>query len=322
MKAVVIRRYGTAEVLQYEDVEQPTIKPDQILVKIHASSVNPVDWKIRQGMLQLLTGYNFPMILGFDLAGEVVAIGSQVKRFQPGDAIYGSTALPGGAYAEFAAIPENLAAPKPTNLSYEEAAAVPLAALTALQALRDQGNIQAGQSVLINGAAGGVGIFAVQIAKALGTEVTGVCSTKNVDLVKSLGADRVIDYKQQDFTQETGPYNMIFDAVGKRSPSDCKRVLKPNGVYITTLPSPESIVQSVLTTFLPGQKVKFILEKPNTKDLLYLKELIEAGKIRVVIHRTYPLQELAAAHTESETERAVGKIALAQPVVDIAVTST
>ncbi|MDZ8054622.1 MAG: NAD(P)-dependent alcohol dehydrogenase [Aulosira sp. ZfuVER01] len=310
MKAVVIRRYGSAEVLQYEDVEQPKIKPDQILVKIHASSVNPVDWKIRQGMLQLLTGYNFPMILGFDLAGEVVEVGASVRRFQPGDAIYGSTALPGGAYAEFAAIPENLAAPKPTNLSYEEAAVVPLAALTALQALRDQGNIQAGQSVLINGAAGGVGIFAVQIAKALGTEVTGVCSTKNVDLVKSLGADRVIDYKQQDFTQETGQYDIIFDAVGKRSPSECKRVLKPNGVYITTLPSAESFVQSILTTFLPGQKVKFILEKPNTKDLLYLKELIEAGKIRVVIHRTYPLSELAAAHTESETERAVGKIAI------------
>jgi 2-desacetyl-2-hydroxyethyl bacteriochlorophyllide A dehydrogenase len=311
MKAIVIRRYGSAEVLLYEDVEQPKIKPDQILVKIHASSVNPVDWKIRQGMLQLLTGYNFPMILGFDLAGEVVEVGSSVRRFQPGDAIYGSTALPGGAYAEFAAISENLAAPKPTNLSYEEAAVVPLAALTALQALRDQGNIQSGQSVLINGAAGGVGIFAVQIAKALGTEVTGVCSTKNVDLVKSLGADRVIDYKQQDFTQETGQYDIIFDAVGKRSPSECKRVLKPNGIYITTLPSAESVVQSVLTTFLPGQKVKFILEKPNTKDLLDLKELIEAGKIRLVIHRTYPLQELAAAHTQSETERAVGKITIA-----------
>ncbi|BAY10271.1 NAD(P)-dependent alcohol dehydrogenase [Calothrix sp. NIES-2098] len=319
MKAVVIRRYGSAEVLQYEDVEQPKIQPDQILVKIHASSVNPVDWKIRQGMLQLLTGYNFPMILGFDLAGEVVEVGSSVRRFQPGDAIYGSTAFPGGAYAEFAAIPETLAAPKPTNLSYEEAAVVPLAALTALQALRDQGNIQSGQTVLINGAAGGVGIFAVQIAKALGTEVTGVCSTKNVDFVKSLGADRVTDYTQQDFTQETRQYDIIFDVVGKRSPSECKRVLKPNGIYITTLPSAESVVQSVLTTFLPGQKVKFVLEKPNSKDLLYLKELIEAGKIRVVIHRTYPLQELAAAHTESETERAVGKIALAQPVVDIAV---
>ncbi|MDZ7963307.1 MAG: NAD(P)-dependent alcohol dehydrogenase [Aulosira sp. DedQUE10] len=321
MKAVVIRRYGPAEVLQYEDVEQPKIKSEQILVKIHASSVNPVDWKIRQGMLRLLTLNKFPMILGFDLAGEVVEVGSSVTGFQPGDAIYGSTTLPGGAYAEFAAVAANLVAPKPTNLSYEQAGVVPLAALTALQALREQGNIQPGQSVLINGAAGGVGTFAVQIAKALGAEVTGVCSTKNLDFVKSLGADKVIDYTQQDFTKDTALYDIIFDVVGKRLPADCKRVLKPNGVYITTLPSPESFVQSILTTFLPGQKVKFILEKPNSKDLLYLKELIEAGKIRVVIHRTYPLQELVAAHTESETERAVGKIALAQPVVDIAVTS-
>ncbi|MBD2203391.1 NAD(P)-dependent alcohol dehydrogenase [Calothrix sp. FACHB-1219] len=311
MKAVVIRRYGSAEVLQYEDVEQPTIKADQLLVKIHASSINPVDWKIRKGMLRFLTGNKFPMILGFDLAGEVVEVGSAVTGFQPGDAIYGSTAVPGGAYAEFAAVPANIVAPKPTNLNYEQAAVVPLAALTALQALRDQGNIQSGQRVLINGAAGGVGIFAVQIAKALDTVVTGVCSTKNLDFVKSLGADRVIDYTQHDFTKDTEPYDIIFDVVGKRSPSQCKRVLKPNGVYITTLPSVESFVQSILTSFLPGQKVKFILEKPNTQELLYLKELIEAGKMRVVIHRTYPLQELAAAHTESETERAVGKIAIA-----------
>ncbi|QIR36344.1 NAD(P)-dependent alcohol dehydrogenase [Tolypothrix sp. PCC 7910] len=311
MKAVVIRRYGSAEVLQYEDVAQPTIKPDQLLVKIHASSVNPVDWKIRQGMLRSLIWKKFPLILGFDLAGEVVEVGSAVKDFQPGDAIYGSTALPGGAYAEFAAVSANLVAPKPTNLSYEQAAVVPLAALTALQALRDQGNIHSGQSVLINGAAGGVGIFAVQIAKAFGTEVTGVCSTKNLDVVKSVGADKVIDYTQQDFIKDTSSYDIIFDVVGKRSPADCKRVLKPNGIHITTLPNAESFVQSILTTFLPGQKVKFILEKPNTKDLLYLKDLIEAGKIRVVIHRTYPLPELAAAHTESETERAVGKIAIA-----------
>lgn len=217
MKAVIIRRYGAAEVLQYEDVEQPKIEPTQLLVKVRASSVNPIDWKIRQGMLSLITGSKFPKILGFDVAGEVVAIGSGVTRFKPGDAVYGSTSFPGGGYAEFAAVPENLVVLKPTNLSYEEAAAVPLAALTALQALRDQGNIQTGQTVLINGAAGGVGSFAVQIAKALGTVVTGVSSTKNLDLVKSLLADRVIDYTQQDFTQDTAQYDIIFDAVGKRS---------------------------------------------------------------------------------------------------------
>ncbi|MCC5645678.1 NAD(P)-dependent alcohol dehydrogenase [Nostoc sp. CHAB 5824] len=311
MKAVVIRRYGAAEVLEYEDVEQPKIEPTQLLVKVRASSVNPVDWKIRQGMLSLISGSKFPKILGFDVAGDVVAVGSGVTRFQPGDAIYGSTSFPGGGYAEFAAVPENLVALKPTNLSYEEAAAVPLAALTALQALRNEGNIQTGQTVLINGAAGGVGIFAVQIAKALGAVVTGVSSTKNLDLVKSLGSDRVIDYKQQDFTEDIAQYDIIFDAVGKRSLSQTKRVLKPNGIYITTLPSPEVFLEGVLTAFLPGQKAKFILQKPNTQDLVYLKELIEAGKIRVVIDRTYPLAELAAAHAYSETGRAVGKIAIA-----------
>ncbi|MBD2445999.1 NAD(P)-dependent alcohol dehydrogenase [Nostoc sp. FACHB-152] len=311
MKAVIIRGYGTTDVLQYEDWKQPQIKPDQLLVKVHASSVNPVDWKIRKGMLSVLTGRSFPLILGFDVAGEVVSVGSQVTRFQPGDAIYGSTSFPGGAYAEFAAIPEKVAALKPTNLSYEEAATVPLAALTALQALRDLGNMQAGQTVLINGAAGGVGIFAVQIAKALGTEVTGVCSTKNLDFVKSLGADRVVDYTQQDFTTEAIKYDIIFDTVAKRAFSTCREVLTPNGVYVTTLPSPEVLIQGFLTTFLPGQKAKLVVERPNSQDLIYLKDLIEAGKIRTVIDRTFPLQELAAAHAYSESERAVGKIAIA-----------
>ncbi|RCJ29036.1 zinc-binding alcohol dehydrogenase [Nostoc minutum NIES-26] len=311
MKAVVIRGYGPAEVLQYEDVEQPQIKPDQLLIKIHASSVNGIDWKIRKGMMKFITGNKFPKILGFDLAGEVVEVGSGVTRFKPGDSVYGSTNFPGGAYAEYAAVPENLVALKPTNLSYEEAATVPLVALTALQALRNQGNIQSGQAVLINGASGGVGSFAVQIAKALGAEVTGVCSTKNLDLVKSLGADRVIDYKQQDFTQDTAKYDIIFDAVGKRSLSATKKVLKPKGIYVTTLPSPEVLVQAALTALLPGQKAKLVFEKANAEDLDYLKKLIEAGKIRTVIDRTYPLQELAAAHAYSESERAVGKIAIA-----------
>ena len=240
MKAIVIRGYGAAEVLQYEDVEKPKIQPEQLLVKVHASSVNPIDWKTRKGMLSILTGNKFPLILGFDVAGEVVEVGSQVTRFKVGDAIYGSTSFPGGAYAELAVVTESLAAPKPKNMSYEEAATVPLAALTALQALRDLGNIKSGQTVLINGASGGVGVFAVQIAKALGAEVTGVCSSKNLDLVKSLNADLVIDYTQQDFTQGNVQYDMIFDAVAKRSFSDSRKVLKPNGVYVSTLPTPGS----------------------------------------------------------------------------------
>jgi len=310
MKAVVIREYGSPEVLQYQEVEPPKIKPDQLLVKVRASCVNPVDWKIRKGMLKLITGNKFPMILGFDLSGDVVEVGSQVTRFKPGDAIYGNVGLLGGAYAELAAVPEKSVALKPTNMTYEEAASVPVAALTALQALQDLAHIQPGQTVLINGASGGVGTFAVQIAKALGAEITAVCSTKNSDLVKSLGADRVIDYTQQDFTQDTAQYDIILDAVAKQSFSSCKQVLKPNGIYVNTLPTPETIVQSVLTAFIPGKKAKFILETARSQDLLYLKELIEAGKIRSVIDRTFPLQELAAAHAYSESERAVGKIAI------------
>lgn len=312
MKAIAIRGYGSADVLQYEDLPQPKIKSDQLLVKVHASSVNPVDWKIRQGMLQLITGYSFPKILGFDLSGEVVEVGSGVTRFKPGDLIYGclSVAL-GGAYAEYAAVPERVVAKKPTNMTHEEAASLPVAAGTALQALRDLGNIQPLQSVLVNGASGGVGIFAVQLAKIFGAEVTAVCSSKNFDLVKSLGADRLIDYKQQDFTQDAARYDIIFDAVAKESFSSCKEVLKPNGIYITTLPTPDSFVQGALTALIPGKKAKFILLNSNTEDFTYLKDLVEAGKMRTVIDRTFPLNELAAAHTYSESERTVGKIAIA-----------
>ncbi|NET02530.1 MAG: NAD(P)-dependent alcohol dehydrogenase [Sphaerospermopsis sp. SIO1G1] len=311
MKAMLIHGYGDVDVLKYEEVEKPKIKPDQLLVQVHASSVNPIDWKTRKGMLKILTGNKFPLILGFDVAGEVVEVGAKVTRFQVGDAIYGSTSFPGGAYAELAAIPENLATHKPTNLSDQEAATIPLAALTSLQALRNLGNIKSGQKVLINGASGGVGIFAVQIAKALGTEVTGVCSSRNLDFVKSLNADFVIDYTQEDFTKGNLQYDIIFDAVAKRSFSECRKVLTSNGIYISTLPLPEVIFQSILTAFIPGQKAKIVLENPNSQDLNFLKELIENGKLRTVIDRTYPLQELTAAHLYSESEKAVGKIAIA-----------
>ncbi|NEU72730.1 NAD(P)-dependent alcohol dehydrogenase [Hassallia byssoidea VB512170] len=312
MKAIAIRGYGSADVLQYEDLPTPKIKSDQLLVKVHAASVNPVDWKIRQGMLQLITGYSFPKILGFDLSGEVVEVGSAVTRFKPGDLIYGClSAAFGGAYAEYAAVPEKVAAIKPANMTFEEAASLPVAAGTALQALRDLGNIQPLQSVLINGASGGVGVFAVQLAKIFGAEVTAVCSSKNFDLVKSLGADRLIDYKQQNFTQDAARYDIIFDAVAKESFSSCKEVLKPNGIYITTLPSPDTFVQGALTALIPGKKAKFILLNSNTEDFTYLKDLVEAGKMRTVIDRTFPLNELAAAHTYSESGRTVGKIAIA-----------
>jgi 2-desacetyl-2-hydroxyethyl bacteriochlorophyllide A dehydrogenase len=312
MKAVFINQYGSTQVLQYGDIETPSINRDQLLVKVYASSVNPVDWKIRAGQLQFLTGYKFPMVLGFDVSGEVVAVGESVTRFQTGDKVYAYLdSLPGGAYAEYAVVSERVACFKPDNMSYEQAAAVPLAATTALQALRDLGQILPGHKVLINGASGGVGSFAVQIAKAFKAEVTAVCSTQNVALVQSLGGDRVIDYTVQDFTKDTSFYDIIFDAVGKESFSGCQNILKPNGVYVTTLPDPDSVVQSFLTFLLPGKKSKLVVAQSSGQDLAYLKELIEGGKIRSVIDRTYSLEELAVAHAESEQGHVVGKLAIA-----------
>lgn len=309
MKAATINRYGPAEVLQITEVEKPQIKPNQLLIKVHASSVNPIDWKIRSGMLKLLTGGKFPMILGFDVSGEVVAAGEQITRFNIGDLVFARLEqLPGNAYAEYVACSEMAAALKPSNLTQGQAAAVPLAALTALQALRDDGQIQPGQKVLINGASGGVGTFAVQIAKAMETEVTAVCSTKNIELIKSLGADRVIDYTQQDFTQNAAKYDIVFDAVGNQSFFQCQNILTPSGVYITTQPDPGSYLQAFLTLLSPGKKAKVVLVTSGGRDLAYLKELIEAGKIHSVIDRTYPLSEVAAAHAYSEAGHAIGKI--------------
>jgi NADPH:quinone reductase-like Zn-dependent oxidoreductase len=311
MKAAVIREYGSTDVLRNEEVEEPKIKSDELLIKVHASSINPIDWKIRKGMLKFITGNKFPMILGMDVSGEVLQLGSQVTKFKMGEQIYACLSVPGGGYAEYVAVPEKLAALKPNNISYEQAATIPLAAMTSLQALRDQGQIKAGQSVLINGASGGVGTFAVQIAKVLGAEVTGVCSSKNIDLVKSLGTDRTIDYHQQDFTQEKIQYDIVFDTVAKSSFSNCKKVLKPNGVYCTTLPSAEIVIQGFLTAFLPGKKAKLIFLSSNSKDLMLLSYWIESGKIRSVVDRTFSLSDIAAAHAYSESERAVGKIAIA-----------
>jgi NADPH:quinone reductase-like Zn-dependent oxidoreductase len=312
MKAAIINRYGEASVLQIANVDRPQIKPDQMLVKVRASSVNPVDWKIRKGLLKPLTGWQFPKVLGFDVAGDVVEVGSRVTRFQPGDAIYVRLdQLAGGAYAEYAAVSERAAALKPANMSYEEAAAVPLASLTALQALRDRGQLKPGQKVLINGASGGVGTYAVQIAKVLGaSEVVGVCSAKNFDLVKGLGCDRTLDYTQQDFTQEGTRYDIIFDIIGNRSFADCRRVLQPKGVYITTQPYPQNFLKSLGSALLPGPTYKVILLKSDSDDLTFLKTQIEAGKIRSVIDRTYPLAETAAAHAYSEEEHTVGKIVI------------
>ncbi|MEG3895365.1 MULTISPECIES: NAD(P)-dependent alcohol dehydrogenase [unclassified Microcoleus] len=311
MKAVVFDRYGDVEVLQYREVSKPIAKSNELLVRVCASSVNPVDWKIRQGHLQLLTGFNFPRIVGSDISGVVVEVGPEVTQFQPGDEVYTFlNPIYGGACAEYAAVAESDAAIKPKNITHTEAAAVPIAGLTALQALRDLGQIQAGNKVLINGASGGVGTFAVQVAKAMNAEVIGVCSAKNREFVKSLGADFVLDYAEVDFTQQPDKYDIILDAVGTRTFAECEKVLQPEGVYISTLPSFDNLAPILTSWFVSGKKAKLIVANANTSDLGVLRELIESGKVEPIVDRTYSLAEVAAAHAYSETCRAVGKIAI------------
>ncbi|NJK66070.1 MAG: NAD(P)-dependent alcohol dehydrogenase [Microcoleus sp. CSU_2_2] len=311
MKAVAIDRYGSVEELHYRELEKPTIQPDQLLVRVRASSVNPVDWKIRQGHLQLLSGFNFPKIVGSDISGVVVEVGRDVTKFQPGDEVYTFlNPLNGGACAEYCAVPESAAAIKPQNITHAEAAAVPISGLTALQALRDLGEIQAGKKVLINGASGGVGTFAVQIAKAMNAEVTGVCSATNRDFVNNLGADFVLDYAEVDFAKQAQKYDIILDAVSTKTFAECENVLQVEGVYISTLPSLDNLPPMFLSLFVPGKKAKIIVANANTKDLGMLRELIESDKVEPIVDRTYSLQEVAAAHAYSETGRAVGKIVI------------
>ncbi len=315
MYAIVINRYGPPSVLEQVELEQPQPQPDQVLVRVHASSVNPVDWKVRSGAMQLLTGRRFPLRLGCDLAGIVTAVGHQVTQFQPGDAVYGQTGIwQRGAYAEWVAISPALLAPKPQNMSLLAAATVPLAGQTALQALRDHGRLQAGQSVLINGAAGGVGSFAVQIAKVLGATVTAVCSRRHLDLVADLGADRVIDYTQQDVTQLSDRYDLLFDTVSHLPFSRSRHLLKPQGIYVAPLPGIPGLgplLTSVVTQLLPGKRAILMAEQPNSQDLQYLTTWIEAGQIRTLVDRTYALADLVAAHAYSEQGHTCGKIAIA-----------
>ena len=312
MKAVAFDRYGSAEELQYRELEKPIAKSNELLVRVRASSVNPVDWKIRQGHLQLLTGFNFPKIVGSDISGVVVEVGGEVTKFKVGDEVYTFlNPIAGGACAEYAVVAESSAAIKPKNITHTEAAAVPIAGLTALQALRDLGEIQAEKKVLINGASGGVGIFAVQVAKAMNAEVTGVCSAKNRDFVKGLGADLVLDYAEVDFTKQLQKYDIILDAVGTKTFAECENVLQAEGVYISTLPSFDNLAPLLMSWFLSGKKAKLIVANPNSADLGILRELIESDRVDPIVDRTYSLAEVAAAHVYSETGRAVGKIAIA-----------
>jgi NADPH:quinone reductase-like Zn-dependent oxidoreductase len=318
MKAIAYTKYGPPDVLQLKEVEKPTPTDNQVLVRVHAVSLNPTDWHARSGMLlvRLMTGgllrpkHTIP---GADFAGRVEAVGRNVTHFQPGDEVFGRRD-PGG-FAEYLCVSENPIALKPANITFAQAAAVPVAAVTALQSLRDVGQIQSGQKVLVNGASGGVGTFAVQIAKLFGAEVTGVCSTRNLDLVRSIGANRVIDYTREDFTRTGQRYDLIIDNVGNRSVPDLARALRPNGICVTVgFSSIGRVLQNGLQRLIPrtgGTKFGGIMARINNKDLVLLKELIEAGKVVPVIDRCYPLREVPEAFRYAEEGRARGKVVIA-----------
>jgi NADPH:quinone reductase-like Zn-dependent oxidoreductase len=316
MKAMVFMEYGPPDVLQLQEVEKPTPTDDQVLVKVHAASIVWADLAFVKGqpfVSRLSSGLRKPKhtIPGMDVAGRVEAVGGNVKQFQPGDEVFGDVSRCGsGAFAEYVAVPESELALKPANLTFEEAASVPQAALVALQGLRDRGGIQPGQKVLINGASGGNGTFAVQIAKSFGAEVTGVCSTRNLDLVRSIGADHVIDYAQEDFTQNEQRYDLILDIVANRSLSEYIRALRPKGTYVACAISPVALLLGPVISMLGSKKVVQLSHSPNAKDLVFMKERIEAGKVVPVIARVYPLSEAAEALRNYEDGHAQGKVVI------------
>jgi NADPH:quinone reductase-like Zn-dependent oxidoreductase len=314
MKAILYTKFGPPEVLQLQEVEKPTPKDHEALIRVYATTVvkEDPDMRASSGFNGFLKPRN--PILGQELAGEVEAIGKDVTRFKPGDQVFGIDMF--GAYAEYKCMPEDGAlAIKPANMSYEEAASVPNGALTALPFLRDTGKIHSGQSVLIYGASGSVGAAAVQLARHYGAEVTGVCSSANLEMVKSLGADQVIDYTNEDFTKTGQTYDIIFDTVGKISYSQCKDALTKNGIYLTTVPGPVELLQMLRTSMAGGKQVRFAATglrpaSKKAKDLVTIRELIEAGKMKAVIDRRYALEQTAEAHRYVEKGHKKGNVVI------------
>jgi NADPH:quinone reductase-like Zn-dependent oxidoreductase len=316
MKAIKFTQYGSPDVLQLQEVEQPVPKDNQVLVKVHAASVNALDWHRMRGdpfLVRLSDGFRKPKntSLGADIAGRVEVVGANVTQFQPGNEVFG---VCGGGFAEYARTAEKNLALKPGNLSFEEAAAVPVAVLTALQGLRDKGQIQPGQKVLINGAGGGVGTFAVQLAKSFGAEVTAVCSTHNLNMARSIGADHVIDYTKEDFTKNGQHYDLIIAANGYHPILAYRRALSPGGTYVAVGGSMAQIFQAMLLgpllSRVGSKKMGFLLAHSNQEDLVSMAALLEAGKVVPVIDRSYPLSEAAEAIKYLVEEHARGKVVI------------
>ena len=315
MKAIVQNGYGSPDVLELKEIEEPVVKDDSVLVRVHAAALHAGDCFGMRGTpfpIRLVVGFPRPKkdhVVGHDCAGIVEAVGPNVSHLQPGDELYGECR---GSCAEYALATEGGLAPKPANLTFEQAAAVPTSALAALHGLRDAGKVQPGQKVLINGASGGVGTFAVQIAKSFGAEVTGVCSTGNVEMVRSIGADHVIDYTREDFTQGGPRYDLILDNVGNRSFSDCRRALTPQGVLIpnTGHAGMGYILAAMVRSVFVRQQGRIFVSMPNHADLVLLRELVESGKVRPVIDRTYPLSDTPEAFRYLERGHARGKVVI------------
>jgi NADPH:quinone reductase-like Zn-dependent oxidoreductase len=320
MKAIVQTRYGSPDVLQLKDVDKPLVKDDQVLVRVHAAAVNIGDWHLLRGVpyvIRLVAGLRGPRreIPGMDIAGRVETVGANITQLRPGEDVFGWC---NGAFAEYACAAASNLLPKPANLTLEQSAAVGDSALTALAAVRDQGKVQPGHNVLINGASGGVGTFAVQIAKSFGANVTGVCSTRNLDMVRSLGADHVIDYTREDFTQ-TGPrYDVMLDLVGTRSLSDCRRALRPRGTYVVVGVKDMGRwlglgrqVKAVLLSPFVRQRMRAFVVRHNRKDLAVLKELVEAGEVAPVVDKRYALTDVPEALRYQGGGHVQGKIVIA-----------